>query len=129
MASPDHWQAAQITDAAVFYSRLSKWDEFFDGLPVHSIGAQLYFSFFFESEWTGSGANRFVYDISDTLKTKMNSIRCYETQFPPAKDYLFRRVESMAVACGASASFDAGEMFTSTRALGSRNLMETLFPS
>ncbi len=26
MASPDHWQAMQITDAAVFYSRLSKID-------------------------------------------------------------------------------------------------------
>ena len=29
MASPDHWQAMQITDAAVFYSRLTKWDEQF----------------------------------------------------------------------------------------------------
>ena len=35
LASPDHWQAMQITDAAVFYSRLTKWDEHFDGLPVH----------------------------------------------------------------------------------------------
>ena len=26
LASPDHWQAMQITDAAVFYSRLTKWD-------------------------------------------------------------------------------------------------------
>src|SRR5262245_28456401 len=25
MASPDHWQAMQITDAAVFYARLTKW--------------------------------------------------------------------------------------------------------
>src|SRR5919112_3594 len=27
MASPDHYQAMLITDAAVFYSRLTKWDE------------------------------------------------------------------------------------------------------
>jgi len=33
MASPDHWQAMQITDAAVFYARLSKWPDVFDGLP------------------------------------------------------------------------------------------------
>ena len=33
----------QITDAAVFYSRLTKWDEHFDNLPVHAIQAQLYF--------------------------------------------------------------------------------------
>ena len=37
MASPDHWQAMQITDAAIFYSRLTKWDEYFDRLPVHTV--------------------------------------------------------------------------------------------
>ena len=36
LASPDHWQAVQITDAAIFYSRLSKWDEYFDGMPTPS---------------------------------------------------------------------------------------------
>src|SRR5690606_3886618 len=46
-ASPDHWQAMQITDAAVFYSRLTKWDEHFDGLPVHTIPSQLYFNLAF----------------------------------------------------------------------------------
>ncbi|MCR9119104.1 MAG: PIG-L family deacetylase, partial [bacterium] len=34
MASPDHWQAMQITDAAIFYSRLTKWEETFDDLPT-----------------------------------------------------------------------------------------------
>ena len=48
LASPDHWQAMQITDAAVFYSRLTKWDEHFDKLPVHTISAQLYFRLAFE---------------------------------------------------------------------------------
>ena len=43
MASPDHWQAMQITDAAVFYSRLSKWDDAFDGLPVHRIQRQIWY--------------------------------------------------------------------------------------
>ena len=43
LASPDHWQAAQIIDAAIFYSRLSKWDEHFDGLPVHTIQRQVYY--------------------------------------------------------------------------------------
>src|SRR5580704_6782701 len=49
LASPDHWQAMQITDAAVFYSRLTKWDEYFDGLPVHTISAQLYYMLSFAS--------------------------------------------------------------------------------
>ena len=43
LASPDHYQAVQITDAAVFYSRLSKWDDQFDGLPVHTIKKQVWF--------------------------------------------------------------------------------------
>src|SRR4029079_1340376 len=42
LASPDHWQAMQITDAAIFYARLTKWDEYFDNLPVHTISAHLY---------------------------------------------------------------------------------------
>ncbi len=29
LASPDHYQAVQIVDAAIFYSRLTKWDEHF----------------------------------------------------------------------------------------------------
>ncbi len=49
MASPDHWQAMQITDAAVFYSKLTKWDADFDGLPPHTIEAQLYFTLAFYS--------------------------------------------------------------------------------
>jgi hypothetical protein len=39
-----------ITDAAVFYSRLTKWDEHFDGLPVHAIQSQIYFRLAFEPE-------------------------------------------------------------------------------
>ena len=49
MASPDHWQAMQITDAAIFYSRLCKWDDQFAGLPVHKIEAQLHYTIAFGS--------------------------------------------------------------------------------
>jgi LmbE family N-acetylglucosaminyl deacetylase len=37
MASPDHAQAVAITEAAVFYSRLTKWDDTFAELPVHTV--------------------------------------------------------------------------------------------
>src|SRR5258706_1835889 len=50
MASPDHWQAMLITDAAVFYSRLSKSEQHFVNLPVHNIAAQLYFRLAFEPQ-------------------------------------------------------------------------------
>ncbi len=126
LASPDHWQAAQITDAAVFYSRLSKWDEHFDGLPVHTIARQVYYSLFFEDDWSGSGPKQFVVDIASTLQKKLAAVRCYESQFPPEKAHIFSRVESMAISCGAAASFEAGEVLTSTRTLGTNDLVRFL---
>ncbi|MCH2183619.1 MAG: PIG-L family deacetylase [Mariniblastus sp.] len=129
MASPDHFQASQITDAAVFYSRLTKWDEHFDGLPVHTIGRQVYYSLSFELSVTGTSGHPFVYDIGETLEKKLESIRCYQTQFPPAKQYVLDRVRALAEANGAGAGFQAGEVLFSTRAIGSTDLMQTLFPS
>ncbi|MCH2178922.1 MAG: PIG-L family deacetylase [Mariniblastus sp.] len=129
MASPDHWQASQITDAAVFYSRLTKWEEHFNELPVHTIGRQIYYSLSFERSATENSSQQFVYDISDTLDAKIKSVLCYQTQFPPAKQYVLQRVEAMAKANGSAAGFNAGEVFTSTRAIGSTDLMQTLFPN
>lgn len=129
MASPDHWQAMQITDAAVFYSRLSKWDQHFDGLPVHAVTRQIYYSLFFEADWHAAGRFQFVSDISETLETKLDAVRCYKTQFPPAKDYIFDRIRNLAANNGAIAGFDAGEVLTSTRAIGSRDIMQTLMLS
>ena len=126
MASPDHWQAAQITDGAVFYSRLSKWDQYFGDLPVHVISRQLYYHLFFEDEWSGLGAKQFVHDITSTIELKLDSVRCYATQFPPAKEYVYHRVRSIAGAVGATAGFEYGEVLTSIRAIGSNDLMTTL---
>lgn len=129
MASPDHWQAMQITDAAVFYSRLTKWDEYFDGLPVHSISSQLYFRLAFEPDTLGGFQSHFTVDIGDTLEAKLESIRCYETQFPPSKAHVFDRVRGAAMISGAACGFLAGEVFVSTRPLGSVDLVKTVLPS
>ncbi len=127
MASPDHWQAMQITDAAVFYSRLTKWDEHFDGLPVHTISAQLYFRLAFEPSTLGGYASHFTVDVSDTFETKVESIRCYETQFPPAKEYVFDRIRGAALTAGAAAGFTLGESFVHTRSIGTTDLMKLVF--
>jgi LmbE family N-acetylglucosaminyl deacetylase len=126
MASPDHWQAAQITDAAIFYSRLSKWDEHFDGLPVHRIERHVTYSLMFASDYSGKGSCQFVYDISGVMQRKIEAIRCYATQFPPEKEHVFDRVRTLAATCGLAAGFAAGEVLTSTKPLGSRDLMKTL---
>ncbi len=126
MASPDHWQAAQITDAAIFYSRLSKWDDQFAGLPVHTIPRHVTYSLMFASDYSGKGSCQFVYDVSDTLEQKIEAIRCYATQFPPEKEHVFDRVRTLAATCGLAAGFNAGEVLTHTKPLGTRDLFKTL---
>jgi LmbE family N-acetylglucosaminyl deacetylase len=126
MASPDHWQAMQITDAAVFYSRLSKWDDEFGGLPVHAVARQLWYPLGFSPFDLPHGGGRFVVDISSTLEVKLQAIRAYQTQFPPAKERVFRLVEGQNRLWGASAGFDAGELLISATTLGVTDLMQTL---
>jgi bacillithiol biosynthesis deacetylase BshB1 len=127
LASPDHWQAMQITDAAVFYSRLTKWDEHFAGLPPHRISVQLYFKLAFEPVFAGSLANHFTVDISDTLELKMAAIQCYATQFPPARRPVLDRIRSVAQSVGAACGFAAGEAFVNVRPIGVRDMMQLLF--
>lgn len=127
MASPDHWQAMQITDAAVFYSRLTKWDVDFTNLPPHSIAAQMYYTLESHRANPMEGAGQIVVDISDTLEAKLNAVRCYKTQFPAAKQYIYPRIESMAANYGYMAGFAAGELLISPRTLGTTDLMQTIF--
>ena len=126
MASPDHWQAMLITDAAVFYSRLTKWDDQFDHLPVHTIQQQLYFRLAFEPETLGGFNSHFAVDISETLEQKIDAIACYQTQFPPEKAYVFDRVRGAAMSTGAVGGFEAGELFVSTKTLTTSNMMQFL---
>ena len=130
MASPDHWQAMQITDAAVFYSRLSKWDQYFDGLPTHNIPAQLYFRLAFEPNATLAGyPNHFTVDISETMDCKLSAIRCYDTQFPPEKSQVFERIRGFALLAGSAAGVAYGEVFVHTRSIVTADLMKLVFGS
>ena len=126
-ASPDHWQAMQITDAAVFYARLTKWDDYFDGLPVHTVSAQLYYTLAFGPLGLPIAAGHLVVDIADMLETKLQAVRAYATQFPPAKEHVFERIRAFAMQQGIAAGFQAGELFASPRTLGTRDLVHFLF--
>jgi N-acetylglucosamine malate deacetylase 1 len=125
MASPDHWQAMQITDAAVFYSRLTKWDHAFDNFPPHTIRRQIWFPLGFSLTRTMS-TGQFVVDISDTLPIKLEAIRAYRTQFPPAKERAFPLIESYNRLLGQNAGFEAGELFFGTSLVGVRDLVQSL---
>ncbi|MCA9030040.1 MAG: PIG-L family deacetylase [Planctomycetaceae bacterium] len=123
MASPDHWQAMQITDAAIFYSRLTKWDAEFDHLPVHRISQQLWYPLGFGTVQPALGPGYFVHDIGENLEKKLESIRAYKTQFPPEKDRVFHLVESQARLYGQTCGFAAGELLIAAKPLGVQDLV------
>jgi bacillithiol biosynthesis deacetylase BshB1 len=128
LASPDHWQAMQITDAAVFYSRLTKWDEQFGGLPVHSIRRLVWYHLGLQSLAFPEGGGHFVVDVSDVFAIKLEAIRAYKTQFPASKERVYRLVEGQNTFYGSSAGFTHGELFISATTLGVEDLVKTVMP-
>jgi N-acetylglucosamine malate deacetylase 1 len=129
LASPDHYQAMLITDAAVFYSRLSKWDEYFDGLPVHTVTNQLSFPIALHGLDLPEASGYIVADISSTLAVKVEAVRAYATQFPTAKAGLFGAIETMNRYHGLTAGFEAGELFLTYRSVGVDDLMRWASPA
>jgi LmbE family N-acetylglucosaminyl deacetylase len=128
LASPDHYQAMLITDAAVFYSRLTKWDEHFDGLPVHTITNQLGFTISLHTLETAEASGIIIADIGETLEVKVEAVRCYATQFPAKKAGIFRAIETMNRYQGLTAGFEAGELFLTYRSVGVSDLMRWACP-
>ena len=128
LASPDHYQTMLIIDAAVFYSRLTKWDEHFEGLAAHNVAGQVGFTLAMRSLEQHAGAGYFVANISDTLELKLAAIRAYQTQFPPAKEGVLRLIEAVNRHYGQMAGFEAGELFYSARPIGTDDLISMACP-
>lgn len=114
MASPDHWQAMQITDAAIFYSRLTKWNEYFGGLPVHTIRRHLYYRLAVEPDTISGHTHHLTVDVTGTIDVKLASIECYQTQFSH-KAGILDRVRAAATVTGAAAGCAAGESFVAAK--------------
>jgi N-acetylglucosamine malate deacetylase 1 len=129
LASPDHYQAMLITDAAVFYSRLTKWDEFFDDLTTHTVHNQLSFPIALHGLDLPEASGYIIADIGPTLEVKLEAIRCYQTQFPATKAGIFRAVETMNRYHGLTAGFEAGELFMTYRSVGVDDLMRWASPA
>ncbi len=127
MASPDHYQTMLITDAAVFYSRLCKWDDHFDGLPVHAVSRQLYFRLAVEPDLIPGETSHITVDIAGTLEVKIASVMCYQTQFAN-KSYMTDRVRAAAMVTGFAAGVSAGEVFVASRPFAVDDLVKTVMP-
>ena len=128
LASPDHAQAVAITEAGVFYSRLTKCDDSFSGLPVHTVPQLLTYFLFAGVPKVPHGHWPLVVDIAPHLETKLAAIACYRSQFPPEKAHVFSRVRAMAETVGMMAGCAAGEVLASTRLPLTTEPMRTLFP-
>jgi len=128
LASPDHAQAVAITEAAVFYARLTKWDDIFSGLPVHSVPQLLGYFLFAGVPDVPHGQHPLVVDIGGQLETKLAAIACYRSQFPPEKAHIYPRVRAMAETVGLMAGCAAGEVFAGSRLPATSDPMRMLFP-
>jgi N-acetylglucosamine malate deacetylase 1 len=125
LASPDHYQANLITEAAVFYSRLTKWDEHFGGLAPHTVPSLMYY-FLGLRLLLPFEANHVVVDISSTLQTKIEAVACYGSQFAHRPEIL-DRIRAFNQQQGMAAGFEAGEVMASPTALATRDLMGLVF--
>ena len=126
LASPDHYQAMLITEAAVFYARLTKWDEHFEGLAPAMIPGFLHY-FLSLHALAPASQGMIVVDIGDTLEKKLAAIAGYKSQFPPEKAHLLERLRTFNQQQGMAAGFRAGEVLASPMTLGTRDLMGLLF--
>lgn len=125
-ASPDHWQSELLAEASVFYSKLTKWDDRFDGRPPHGIGKLVYRQIpraLDMVDWPAS----FVIDITDTIDQKLEAVACYESQFAPDRiDGVHHWLRTTAGAEGSSARVKYGETYCLPQPLGTRDMVEFL---
>jgi LmbE family N-acetylglucosaminyl deacetylase len=91
---------------------------------VHAVKRQLWYPLGFAQFDLPSGGGRFVVDISETLELKLQAIRAYRTQFPPAKERVFRLVEAQNRLWGYGAGFEAGELFVTSGLPGVTDLLQ-----
>lgn len=125
-ASPDHYQGQLITEAARFYSQLTKWDERFDSTEPFRVDHLVYRPVRFAAEVT-HWHSQFVVDITDTIDQKVEAVRCYRSQFDEQR---FAGVEhyirSLAGAEGILAGVRFGELYAVPRPIGVTDMVSLL---
>ncbi len=125
-ASPDHYQAQLITEAARFYSQLTKWDDRFAGTPPHRLDHLIYRPVAIAAEITHFHG-RFILDITSTIDKKIAAIQCYKSQFDGERfDRLKHYLLSLAGTEGAQCGFRYGELYTLPRPIGVKDMVQML---
>jgi LmbE family N-acetylglucosaminyl deacetylase len=122
-ASPDHHQGHMLAEASRFYSQLTKWNDRFENREPYRVPHLVYALMPFDAEerhWR----SKLVIDISDTIETKLESVRCYQSQFDSAR---FAKVEhwlrGINAYYGGLCGFAYGEMFALPHPVGASDLV------
>ncbi len=125
-ASPDHYQSQLITEAARFYSQLTKWDERFANTEPHRIDHLVYRPIPLSAE-VPQFHSTFVVDITETMDKKIAAVQCYQSQFEGER---WQRIEhylrSVAGAEGGRCGFRYGELYALPRPVGTKNMISLL---
>lgn len=127
-ASPDHYQAQLITEAARFYSQFTKWDDRFAGTKPFRVDHLVYRPVPISAE-PHTFHSQFVVDISSTIDQKLAAIACYESQFDKERfERLAHYVRSNNGFEGSQCGFMYGELFALPRAVGVKDMVATFAP-
>jgi bacillithiol biosynthesis deacetylase BshB1 len=108
-AHPDHTQSSALVDAARFYSKFVKTDLKHE--PWYPRRELYYFSTHLRVKFSPS----FIFDISDYLEVKIDSIKAYDSQFVqhPGNAKRIDAIRAEALYWGAEIGVKAGEPFVS----------------
>jgi LmbE family N-acetylglucosaminyl deacetylase len=125
-ASPDHYQGQLLTEAARFYSQLTKWDDRFGGTSPHRMDHLVYRPIPTAAEPHQYPA-QFVLDITSTIDRKLAAIQCYRSQFDGERfERLKHFVLSTAGAEGAQCGYRYGELYALPRPVGTKDFLTLL---
>ncbi len=115
-AHPDHLAATQLVEAARFWAKLSKTD--MPGEPFHPERIFNYYCVHLKMHANPA----FVLDISDVWEKKLESIRCYESQFIKGREHLdpqfLDQLRDEAAYWGKTIGVKYGEPYTSREPIG-----------
>ncbi len=125
-ASPDHYQAQLIAEAARFYAQLTKWDDRFDGTTPHRVDHLVYRPVPFAAEIPHHHC-QFVVDIGDTVDRKIEAVRCYKSQFEGERsERIVHYLRSRAAAEGTSVGYSYGETYALPRPAAVKDMVAML---
>ena len=115
-AHPDHVAATQLVEAARFWAKLSNTD--LPGKPFHPQRIYNYYCVHLKMHATPA----FVLDISEYWDQKLESIRCYHSQFIKGREHLdpgfVDQLRDEAAFWGKSIGVKYGEPYTSREPIG-----------